>query len=644
MSLDPAGANSKANTSGNAAERRAALGLLAHSAAPDAPVLRGAVAWLLLAAGLEALGPVLGKAFIDNHLLPQLGQRVSGSMPGGLLQVAGLLGGALLAGWLASGLRYWQLVRLAGVAMRSVQRLRGRVYSHVLRLPLAYFDRTMSGQLVGRITNDTEAVKALYVQMLFVMLDSLIMLAITFGAMALLDWRLMAVALLLVPAVLVIVWAYQRWSAPAVTRTRALRSDINAQTAESIAGMAVIQASSASARFATRYAATNAAHLASRQDELRANAWLLRPALDFLKLVLMAAVIGVVGWRTGAASLTGNTAATTLDPLAVGVLYAFVSYIARVVEPLIQITMQFSQLQQAVVAAARLNTLLQQAQAPSVLATAGSPTGSPSGSPSGSPTITAGHIHIHNLHFGYQPGRPVLHGLNLHIPAGQFVGIVGHTGSGKSTLLSLLLRFYPVPDGTLCFDGHCINTLPDAEMHRAVGLVPQEPFLLAASAHDNITMGRPLGAAQVQAAADTAGASAVIQRLPQGHATPLGEGGARLSVGEKQLIAMARALAGTPRILLLDEATAHIDSETETRVQQALAALRGHVTVVAVAHRLSTIRAADQIIVLDHGRIAERGQHAQLMAIPGGIYQRLVLLQQLAADADTSAPQRPATA
>ena len=640
MSLDPAGANSKANTSGNAAERRAALGLLAHSAAPDAPVLRGAVAWLLLAAGLEALGPVLGKAFIDNHLLPQLGQRVSGSMPGGLLQVAGLLGGALLAGWLASVLRYWQLVRLAGVAMRSVQRLRGRVYSHVLRLPLAYFDRTMSGQLVGRITNDTEAVKALYVQMLFVMLDSLIMLAITFGAMALLDWRLMAVALLLVPAVLVIVWAYQRWSAPAVTRTRALRSDINAQTAESIAGMAVIQASSASARFATRYAATNAAHLASRQDELRANAWLLRPALDFLKLVLMAAVIGVVGWRTGAASLTGNTAATTLDPLAVGVLYAFVSYIARVVEPLIQITMQFSQLQQAVVAAARLNTLLQQAQAPSVLATAGSPTGSPSGSP----TITAGHIHIHNLHFGYQPGRPVLHGLNLHIPAGQFVGIVGHTGSGKSTLLSLLLRFYPVPDGTLCFDGHCINTLPDAEMHRAVGLVPQEPFLLAASAHDNITMGRPLGAAQVQAAAHAAGASVVIQRLPQGDATPLGEGGARLSAGEKQLIAMARALAGTPRILLLDEATAHIDSETETRVQQALAALRGHVTVVAVAHRLSTIRAADQIIVLDHGRIAERGQHAQLMAIPGGIYQRLVLLQQLAADADTSAPQRPATA
>ncbi len=642
MAADPAQPN-RASVGNTSTERRAALGLLAHSAAPDAPVLRGAVAWLLLAAGLEALGPVLGKAFIDQHLLPHLGQRV----PGDVLQIAGLLGGALLAGWLASGLRYWQLVRLAGVAMRSVQRLRGRVYSHVLRLPLAYFDRSMSGQLVGRITNDTEAVKALYVQMLFVMLDSLIMLAITFGAMAWLDWRLMAVALLLVPAVLVIVWAYQRWSAPAVTRTRALRSDINAQTAESIAGMAVIQANSASGRFAQRYAATNAAHLVSRQDELRANAWLLRPALDFLKLVLMAAVIGVVGWRTGALNMAGNTTAATLDPLAVGVLYAFVSYIARVVEPLIQITMQFSQLQQAVVAAARLNTLLQEAQAPSVLAATNAGLGSLNVSPNISPTISAGHISVNNLHFGYQPGRPVLHGLNLDIPAGQFVGIVGHTGSGKSTLLSLLLCFYPAPAGALCIDGHDINTLPDSEMHRAVGLVPQEPFLLAASAHDNITMGRPLGAAAVLAAADAAGASAVISRLPQGDATPLGEGGARLSVGEKQLIAMARALAGAPRILLLDEATAHIDSETESRVQQALAALRGRVTVVAVAHRLSTIQAADQIIVLDHGRIAERGSHAELMAIAGGIYQRLVLLQQLAAhddSADSASPPSPTTA
>jgi ATP-binding cassette subfamily B multidrug efflux pump len=226
----------------------------------------------------------------------------------------------------------------------------------------------------------------------------------------------------------------------------------------------------------------------------------------------------------------------------------------------------------------------------------------------------------------------VLHGINLAIEAGQFVGIVGHTGSGKTTLLSLLLRFYPTADGSLQIDGQPVQSLGDAAFRRAVGLVPQEPFLLAASARDNIAMGRPMDDAQVQAAARAAHADGFIQRLAQGYDTPLGEGGARLSVGEKQLIAMARALAGEPRILLLDEATAHIDSETEGHVQAALTALRGRVTVVAIAHRLSTIRDADQIVVMNHGRIAERGNHAALMAINGGLYQRLVQLQQLAED------------
>ena len=586
----------------DSAERRAALALLARSAAPDAPLLRSGVAWLVLAAALDALGPVLGKAFIDSHLLPRNAD---------LGPIAGLLGGALAAGWLASALRYWQLVRLAGVAMRSVQRLRDQVYGHVLRLPMAYFDAAITGQLVSRVTNDTEAVKALYVQLLFVMLDSLIMLAMMMATMAWLNWRLMLIVALLVPAVLAIVWLYQKLSAPAVARTRALRSDINAQVAESIAGMAVIQAHGAAGRFLQRFAATNQAHLGSRRAELRANAWLLRPALDFLNVALLAAVIAVFGLRQSSGS------GGALDALQVGVLYAFVAYIARVVEPLIQITMQFSQLQQAVVAAARVNTLLQEAPAPPA---------------TGSGTVGAGRLSVRQLHFGYQPGRPVLHGLDIEIPAGQFVGIVGHTGGGKSTLLSLLLRFYPAPAGALCIDGQPITGIADADFRRAVGLVPQEPFLRAASARDNITMGRPMTDATVQAAAHAARAHGFISRLPQGYDTPLGEGGARLSVGEKQLIAMARALAGAPTLLLLDEATAHIDSETEAHVQQALAALHGRVTVLAIAHRLSTVRAADQILVLNHGRIAERGRHADLMAIDGGIYQRLVQLQQLEED------------
>ena len=583
------------------AERRAAFALLVRAAAPDRRVLLAAVAWLVVAAGLEALGPVLGKAFIDRYLLPRVAD---------LPAIAGLLGGALVAGCVASGLRYLQLLALAGVAMRSVQRLRETVYGHVLRLPMAFFDRAITGQLVSRVTNDTEAVKTLYVQLLFVMLDSVITLAALLVTMAWLDWRLMLIVTLLVPAVVGIVWLYQRWSAPAVATTRALRSDINAQAAEAVAGMPVLQAAGADGRFGERFAATNQAHWASRKRELRANAWLLRPALDFLNVSMLAAVIGLYGLRAGGDGGPG------LSALEVGVLYAFVSYIGRVVEPLIQITMQFSQLQQAVVAAARLNTLLDEAEAPRA-------------APHG--RVGAGAVTVRGLRFGYRPDTPVLHGLDLDIAPGSFVGIVGHTGSGKSTLLALLLRFYVPPEpGMLRVDGHPIAEIGEADFRAAVGLVPQEPFLLAASARENIAMGRPLADAAIEAAARAAEAHDFIAQLPQGYDTPLGEGGARLSAGQKQLIAVARALAGQPRILLLDEATAHIDSETEALVQRTLARLHGQVTVVAIAHRLSTIRAADQIVVLNHGRIAERGDHAALMAIDGGLYQRLVRLQLLA--------------
>jgi ATP-binding cassette subfamily B multidrug efflux pump len=582
------------------ADKRRLLGdaarLLMRAAAPErGHVLRGA-AWLLLAAGLEALGPAIAKLLIDHYLLPRNAQ---------IPEIAALLLGALVAGMAASWLRFGQLVRLAGVAMRSVQRVREEVYRHVLRLPMSFFDRAITGQLVSRVTNDTEAVKTLYVQVLFVMLDSVIVLAGTAIAMLWLDWRLMLIVALLLPAAALVVTLYQRLSAPAVVRNRQLRSDLNAQMAESIAGMPVLQASNATARFRERFAGLNEAQYRSRQRELRANAWLLRPLLDFLNVVLLAVMIGVFGLRSHGGAL---------GAVEVGILYAFMNYISRVVEPLTQITMQFSQVQQAMVGAARVQALLRETETP-VAVDRG--------------RVTEGGIAIAHLDFAYQAGHPVLHDLNLQLAPGSFHGIVGHTGSGKTTLLSLLLRFYPAPPGSIRIDGTPVEAIAEEQFRASIGVVPQEPFLLAATARENIAMGRQLTQGQIEAAARAAQVHDFIAGLEQGYDTPLGEGGARLSVGQKQLIAIARALAGEPRILFLDEATSHIDSETEQVVQRALAALRGRVTIVAIAHRLSTVRAADRIVVLNHGRIAELGTHGELMAVEGGLYQRLYLLQQL---------------
>lgn len=582
----------EANTERQHQEKKLAMQLLMQAGQPERRHVILGVVFLFFASLLEAVGPLLGKAFIDHYLLPRQND---------VWMMAGLLIAFVLTGWWATWLRYLQLTRLSGVAMRSVRRLREQVYAHVLRLPMAFFDKAITGQLVSRVTNDTEAVKNLYVQVLFVMLDSSIVVLGALLAMAVLDWHLMLIVLMLVPAVFVIVWFYQRWSAPAVARARQLRSELNAQMAESVHGMSALQACNAEHGFGQRFTSTNQAHYGARLDELRANAFLLRPALDLLNSLLLVVVIFVFGQRP-------------FSGVEIGVLYAFVSYIARVVDPLIQITMQFGQIQQAVVSAARVNMLLQEER---------TPLGQSDGQ------IRRGELQLEHVSFAYEPGRRVLHHIDLHIPAGAFYGIVGHTGSGKSTLLSLLLRFYTAQEGRIRIDGHELQTISDAHFRASVGLVPQEPFLLAANARENIAMGRDISEDDIVDAAKAARVHDFIMQLEHGYLTNLGEGGAKLSTGQKQLVAIARALAGKPQVLFLDEATSHIDSETEQLVQLALQDLRGKVSIVAIAHRLSTIRDADQIIVLNHGHLAEQGTHLDLMNIENGLYQKLYLLQTL---------------
>jgi ATP-binding cassette subfamily B multidrug efflux pump len=582
----------QAKISEEISEKKLAVQLLVQAAQPEKRHVFLGILYLLMAAGLEALGPLLGQFFIDQYLLPKHFS---------LWEIVALLSIYVLTGWIATWVRYLQLLRLAGVAMRSVRRLREQVYTHVLRLPMAYFDKAITGQLVSRVTNDTESVKNLYVQVLFVMLDSSIVVLGALIAMAWLDAGLMLIVLMLVPAMIVIVWLYQRWSAPAVSRARQLRSEINAQVAESIHGMSAIQACNAEQHFGEHFHSTNQQHYAARLDELRANAWLLRPALDLLNSALLILVIYTYGQRE-------------FSGVEVGVLYAFVSYIARVVDPLIQITMQFGQIQQAVVSAARVNTLLKEETTMST---------------QNDQVIARGELRFQDVSFGYDAAKPVLQQINLHIPAGQFYGVVGHTGSGKSTLMSLLLRFYTAQIGMMTIDGIPISQLSDEQFRANVGYVPQEPFLLAANAKENIAMGRNISQEDIIDAAKAAKVHDFIMQLEHGYDTPLGEGGARLSTGQKQLIAIARALAGKTHILFLDEATSHIDSETEQVVQQALHDLRGKVTIVAIAHRLSTIRDADQIIVLNHGKLVEQGRHVDLMQKHEGIYQKLYLLQTL---------------
>lgn len=557
--------------------------LLAYGS-PWRKPLGAAVIMLWVAAAAEVSGPLLISYFIDNMV-------AKNNLPLGV--VTGLIAAYLGLQILAASLHYAQSLLFNRAAVGVVQQLRTDVMDAALRQPLSEFDTQPVGQLISRVTNDTEVIRDLYVTVVATVLRSAALIGAMLVAMFSLDWRMALVAILIFPAVLVVMIIYQRYSTPIVRRVRAYLADINDGFNEVINGMSVIQQFRQQARFGERMGEASRSHYLARMQTLRLDGFLLRPLLSLFSALILCGLL----------MLFSFTSAGTIE---VGVLYAFISYLGRLNEPLIELTTQQSMLQQAVVAGERVFELMDSprqryGQDPRPLA--------------------SGQIDVEDVSFAYRDDNLVLQNVSLSVPSRSFVALVGHTGSGKSTLASLLMGYYPLSQGEIRLDGRPLRSLSHSALRQGVAMVQQDPVVMADSFLANVTLGRDISEEQVWQALETVQLAQLARGMSEGIHTQLGEQGNNLSVGQKQLLALARVLVATPQILILDEATASIDSGTEQAIQHALAAVREHTTLVVIAHRLSTIVEADTILVLHRGQAVERGTHQQLLAAQGRYWQ-----------------------
>ncbi|MGM7905020.1 SmdB family multidrug efflux ABC transporter permease/ATP-binding protein [Yersinia enterocolitica] len=543
-----------------------------------------AVLMLWVAAAAEVSGPLLISYFIDHVV-------AKGTLPLGL--VSGLALAYLLLQLLAAALYYFQALLFNRAAVGVVQRLRIEVMDAALRQPLSAFDTQPVGQLISRVTNDTEVIKDLYVMVVSTVLKSAALIGAMLVAMFSLDWRMALISICIFPAVLVVMAIYQRYSTPVVRRVRAYLADINDGFNEVISGMGVIQQFRQQARFGERMESASRAHYKARMQTLRLEGFLLRPLLSLFSAMVLCGLLLLFGF-----SPEGS--------VGVGVLYAFINYLGRLNEPLIELTSQQSILQQAVVAGERIFDLMDRVQ---------------QGYGSDDRPLTSGHIQVKNVSFAYRHDKMVLQNISLDVPSHGFVALVGHTGSGKSTLANLLMGYYPVQQGEILLDGRPLAELSHQTLRQGVAMVQQDPVVLADSFFANVTLGRDISEQQVWDALETVQLASLVRALPDGLHSLLGEQGNTLSVGQKQLLAMARVLVQAPQILILDEATANIDSGTEQAIQRALQLIRKNTTLVVIAHRLSTIVDADTILVLHRGVAVEQGKHQELLAAHGRYYQ-----------------------
>jgi ABC-type multidrug transport system fused ATPase/permease subunit len=541
-----------------------------------------AIVSLLLATATALAPPYLVKIAVDDGIR----QRDLGALT---WIVVAFVGAGLASLLTAAAQTYFT----GWTGERILADLRNKLFRHLQRLSLGYYERNRAGVIISRLTNDVDALDQMVTDGVTTLVQSTLFLFGTAIILFFLDWRLALATLAVMPMMALATALFRIRSSRAYRAVRDRLGLVTATLAEDIGGIRVVQAFRRERTNQRHFEEVNAHYREANQQTVVLNA-LYFPFVDFLSALATAIVIGYGGW------LASN------DEISVGTLFAFVLYLSNFFDPVQQLSQLYNTFLAAVAALDKIMEVID--EEPEVRDRPGA----------GELGRINGDVRFENVRFGYGDLPEVLHGIDLAVPAGTTVALVGHTGAGKSTIAKLLARFYDPREGRITIDGTDLRDVTQESLRRQLGVVPQEGFLFAGTVHENIAFGRPDATPEdVASAARAVGAHEFVLALENGYETNLQERGTRLSLGQRQLVAFARALLADPRILILDEATSSVDIGTERKIEDALHKLLSDRTAFVIAHRLSTIRGADLIVVLEHGRVVEQGSHDELMARQG---------------------------